>query len=91
MMVVGGMLLTGAQIRMARAFLQWSISDLAKTARVGISTVQRIEQADGAPDARGSNIQAVHDALIAAGIMFLPDDGNGVGVRGKLPKPTRKK
>jgi transcriptional regulator with XRE-family HTH domain len=91
MMVVGGMMLTGSQVRMARAFLRWSISDLANEAGVGISTVQRIEQADGAPDSRGGNIQAVHDALIAAGIMFLPDDGNGVGVRGKTKAAGKKR
>jgi transcriptional regulator with XRE-family HTH domain len=30
---------TGAQIRAARAFLRWTIADLAKEAGVGISTV----------------------------------------------------
>ena len=38
--------LTGAQVRMARAFLRWSVSNLAAKANVGISTVQRIEAAD---------------------------------------------
>ena len=84
-------MLTGSQVRMARAFLRWSISDLANKSGVGISTIQRIEQADDAPDSRGGNIQAVHDALIAAGIMFLPDDGNGVGVRGKIKSAGKKR
>ena len=29
--------LTGAQVRMARAFLRWSVFELAKNANVGIS------------------------------------------------------
>ncbi len=44
--------LTGAQVRMARAILRWSVSELAKKANVGISTVQRIEAADD-PAVRG--------------------------------------
>ena len=46
--------LTGAQVRMARAFLRWSVAELAAKANVGISTVQRIEAADD---------PAVHDDL----------------------------
>jgi transcriptional regulator with XRE-family HTH domain len=38
--------LTGAQVRMARAFLRWSVTKLATRAKVGISTVQRIEASD---------------------------------------------
>jgi len=39
--------ITGAQVRMARAFLRWSVADLARRAKVGISSVQRIEATDG--------------------------------------------
>jgi hypothetical protein len=51
--------------------------------RVGISTIQRIEQEDRFPAARGGNIDAVYKALSAAGITFLPENDDGVGVRGK--------
>jgi transcriptional regulator with XRE-family HTH domain len=74
---------TGAQVRMARAFLKWSIADLAEQSGVGISTIQRIETEDGFPSARGGNIDAVYKALSAAGITFLPENEKGVGVRGK--------
>jgi transcriptional regulator with XRE-family HTH domain len=74
---------TGAQVRMARAFLKWSIADLAEKSGVGISTIQRIEVEDGFPAARGGNIDAVYKALVAAGVTFLPEDEAGVGVRGK--------
>lgn len=88
--------ITGAQVRMARAFLRWSVADLAKKATVGISTVQRIEAADELPtvggdlqwraEAREKVIVAVRDALAQAGITFLPDTGRGAGVCGKARK-----
>ena len=87
--------LTGAQVRMARAFLRWSVTDLATKANVGISTVQRIEAAedpavrddlDWRASARRESIQAILETLIHAGITFLPDDGKGVGVCGRVRK-----
>jgi transcriptional regulator with XRE-family HTH domain len=39
--------ITGAQVRMARAFLRWSVAELADRAKVGISSIQRIEATDG--------------------------------------------
>lgn len=76
-------MLTGAQVRAARGFLQWTVADLAKASGVGISTIQRMESEDGFPSARGGNIEAVHSALVESGITFLPDDTQGQGVRWK--------
>jgi transcriptional regulator with XRE-family HTH domain len=88
--------ITGAQVRMARAFLRWSVAELAARAKVGISSIQRIEAADGSPvvtgdlewrtAARNEVIAAVRDTLIRAGITLLPDDRRGVGIRGKTKK-----
>jgi transcriptional regulator with XRE-family HTH domain len=74
---------TGAQVRMARAFLKWSVAELAEKSGVGISTIQRIEADEGFPTARGGNIDAVYKTLAAAGVTFLPENDEGVGVRGK--------
>lgn len=88
---------SGGQIRAARAFLRWSIAELAERAGVGISTVQAIEAAEGAVTitgglsqtlehraaARAESIASVCDALVKAGCTFLPDDGHGDGVRAK--------
>lgn len=82
---------TGAQVRMARAFLKWSIAELAEQSGVGISTIQRIEGEDGFPSARGGNIDAVYKALAAAGVTFLPENDEGVGVRGKQKRPRANK
>jgi transcriptional regulator with XRE-family HTH domain len=79
-------MITGAQIRAARAFLDWTAAELAERASVGISTVQRIEAESGPPNARGGNIAAIHDALVKAGIVFLSDEGAGPGIRGKIKR-----
>jgi DNA-binding XRE family transcriptional regulator len=91
--------ITGAQVRMARAFLRWSIADLAKHADVGISTLQRIEAVDGRPGISESGVETTREwragsradileriaaALDKAGITFLPDNGSGSGIRGKI-------
>ncbi|WP_246510189.1 transcriptional regulator [Bradyrhizobium glycinis] len=89
------MRITGAQIRAARAFLRWTAADLAKSAGVGISTVQEIEKIDGEPRiesslqwrsaARDEAIEKIGRALSGAGITFLPPNAQGAGIRGSLP------
>jgi transcriptional regulator with XRE-family HTH domain len=63
-------MLTGAQIRMARAYLKWSAKELAQKAGVGYSTIQRMELEDGVPAASAKNVQAVQHALENAGVSF---------------------
>lgn len=78
---LGHDMITGAQMRMARGYLKWSIEELAERAGVAISTVRRMESEDGVPAARGPNIEAVEKAFIQAGIVFIPDNGGGPGIR----------
>jgi hypothetical protein len=87
------MKITGAQIRAARAFLRWTIADLAAAAGVGLSTIQKAEEVDGEPrvvstlqwrsDARDEALVKMRAALEKAGITFLPESAHGVGLRGK--------
>jgi transcriptional regulator with XRE-family HTH domain len=94
------MKVTGAQIRAARAFLRWTIADLAKAADIGSSTVQALEATDGVPTIKGGGVEptlehreAVRNVSLAravralekAGIEFLPERGGSVGLRGRLP------
>ena len=75
-------MLTGAQIRMARGYLKWSVKQLATRAGVGISTVQRMESFDGVPACIASNIEAVQVALEAEGVLFIDADTSaGPGMR----------
>ena len=74
-------MITGAQIRMARGYLRWSAKQLGDKAGVAESTIKRMEQDEGFPIARGANIAAVYRTLAEAGIVFLSENGGGVGVR----------
>lgn len=79
-------MLTGAQIRMARAALKWSVRELAARARTAPMTVSRIE--NGA-EAYADTLQRIRRALEKGGVEFL--DGNGAGVGVRLTKKSRKR
>jgi transcriptional regulator with XRE-family HTH domain len=69
-----------AQIRAARALLGLHQSELAKAAKIGLATLQRIEQTDGLVQANFSTVLKIQGALEKAGIEFIDEDGY-VGVR----------
>jgi transcriptional regulator with XRE-family HTH domain len=73
--------LTSDQIRAARALIRWSAEDLARESGVGLSTIRRIETADGVPSASAKNLAALQKALADAGVIFVPENGEGPGVR----------
>lgn len=66
-------MISGSQIRMARAFLRWSVKDLAESAGVGDSTVKRMEAVDGVPNTQGRNLAAVQECLESEGLEFTAD------------------
>lgn len=74
------------QIRAARALLEWSQPDLVQATGLSLTTIRRMEDNDIGP-ARSSaaNVQAVQSALETAGIVFIPKNGGGSGVRLKSP------
>jgi transcriptional regulator with XRE-family HTH domain len=76
-------MITGLQIRCARAALRWTAAQVATAAGVGIQTVKRFEAYDGVPPSRSSSLQAIRGAMEAAGIEFIgtPDDGPGIRIR----------
>jgi transcriptional regulator with XRE-family HTH domain len=77
--------ISGPQVRAARAFLGWTAKELAQRADVGVSTVQRIENAAGPPNAYGSNLAAIQSTLESAGIEFTNGDAPGIRMRRKPP------
>lgn len=79
-------MLTGAQIRMARAALGWGVRDLATKAGTTPNTISRIE---GGGDALGGTLSKIEAAFIAAGIEFIPENGGGEGVRFRQRKDER--
>lgn len=58
-------LVTGAQIRMARGLLKWSVVQLAEEAGVSTTTIKKLEKEHGLSVAvRISHNHAVRDALL---------------------------
>lgn len=77
-------IVTSEQIRAGKAMLRWSGEELASRAGVSLSTVRRVEAADGVPE--GQNLKtliAIMKAFEDAGIEFIgrPDDAPGVRLK----------
>lgn len=70
-------MVTSAQIRAARALLNWTVRDLSEKAGVHRNTITRAETDATGP---GHATAAIRAALEAAGVVFLPENGNGPGV-----------
>jgi transcriptional regulator with XRE-family HTH domain len=75
-----------SQIRAARALLGWSQSQLARTAGVGLATLQRIEQNEGVVKGNFSTIIKIQKVLEQAGIHFIDDDTGQIGVHMQMGK-----
>ena len=65
------------QCKMARAATGLGVRELASAAGVSPDTVARLERGE---DLRPATIAAIRAALEAAGVVFLPENGNGPGV-----------
>jgi len=78
-------MITGAQVRAARAIVRQSRDELAASAGVSITTIEKAEAADGFPEAMQVRaLVKIRRALEAAGVEF--DDGRywgkgGPGIR----------
>lgn len=79
-------LISGAQIRMSRGLLKWSVGELSELANVGTTTIKRLEQVDGMSNANISTVQALHDAFISTGKVRFEDE-DGVFVVGRPSQP----
>ena len=86
------MKITGAQIRASRGILRWTFADLARAAKVGLSTIQKVEDVDGDPrvastlqwrsGARDEALTKICGALEKAGITFMAPSAQSVGLLG---------
>jgi ribosome-binding protein aMBF1 (putative translation factor) len=70
--------ITPVQVRMARAALGWSVRELGEKVGVTASTVRRIENGSGV---KQSTIAAIRSALESAGVEFIAEHGEGIGVK----------
>jgi hypothetical protein len=81
------LMISGAQIRAARALLGWSAAQLAERSGISYSAIQRAESIDGIPSMRAPNLYALQRALEDGGCIFLSAGETrpgGDGVRLKL-------
>jgi len=76
-------MISNRQVKAARALLGWSHADLASKSGVSQSTIASFESSDG----RADRTDKIVGTLEAAGIEFIPEDGDGAGVRLKKAKP----
>ena len=74
-------MIIGAQIRAARALLNWSASDFADKCSLTRNTIQRLEQSEGVPSAKIQTLLDLKRAFEEAGVEFIGTPDNGPGVR----------
>ena len=75
-------MITGSQIRAAKALLDWSGDDLAKKASVSLSSIRRVEAADDVPKNVSVNTMLnIQKALELAGVEFIGTPDHQPGVR----------
>ena len=72
---------TVSQLRMARAALNWTLSDLAEASSVSSRTIRRMESENGLDRATPANLKLIRETLEAAGIEFIGTAEEGPGVR----------
>jgi len=78
--------LTGRQMRAARALLGWSAQDLAAHSKVGVTTIRRTEVVNGPVRMIAGNVDAILRAFEAAGVELIDPNGGGDGVRMRRPQ-----
>ena len=83
------MLVTSAQVRMARAALNWTVRDLADAASLHRNTITNIETARYAGDE--TTLLRIEAVLKRAGVEFIDENGGGPGVRLRKRTPKRGK
>ena len=84
-------MITGAQLRAARAFLGIDQRKLAELSGLSLPTIQRMEASDGVVRGNVDSLMKLVTALDAAGIELITDNAassaGGRGVRLKRPAP----
>lgn len=68
-------MITGRQIRAGCALLGWNLRQLADKSGISWATVQRMQIENGVPGQSAKKLLAVQEALKAAGVEFIEDDG----------------
>lgn len=79
---------TGNQIKAARALANMNQAELAAKAGVNVNTIRAMEGRGNQILVSGMDtVTKVQNALEQAGVVFIPENGGGAGVR--LAKPRQ--
>lgn len=70
-------MITGTQIRAARALLGWSQSELARRSGASLPTIKRLEASGDDPAGTVKTNEKIRIAVEAADIVFIDDDADG--------------
>jgi len=81
-------MLTGAQIRAARALIGWTQTQLAKAAGVSALSIKNIEA--GKTDPKSSTLNAIQSAFEKQNVVFLDAGDTRNGGAGVRMKTTRR-
>ena len=79
--------MTSAQVRMARAALNWTVRDLAEATGLHRNTITNIEVGRYLGDP--ATLSLIRTVLTKAGVEFIDENGGGAGVR--LRKSAKEK
>ena len=81
-------MITGSQLRAARALLNWTSAQTAEMARLTRQTLHRLETHDDVPPSRSGSLVALERLFLDHGVEFIDaDDVKGPGVRLKFRRP----
>lgn len=78
------LILTAAQCRAARALIEWSVDELALASKVDTQTITDFELRYHAPN--DGDKRRLRLALEDGGVIFIPENGGGAGVRLKFSR-----
>ena len=71
-------MVSAAEIKAARALLNWGQRELAAATGLSVPTIKRVESSQGAIRSTYTTVLAIQKALEEAGIEFIDDGGFGV-------------
>jgi hypothetical protein len=75
-------ILTAAQCRAARAMVEWSAERLSEASAIDLSTLRNFEARFTRPSE--GTLRRLRTTLEQAGVLFVPENGRGAGVRFKF-------
>ena len=71
-------MISGDQVRGARAMLKLTVAELSTAAGIAPNTIVRVE---AGKSVNTGTLAAIQKALETSGVIFVPENGEGPGVR----------